>query len=548
MRIKLRGASVVLLFTLLLSCVLPVHGAVTQADVDAAIAQTARYLATNLPQPQVGAQGGEWAVLALARSGYDLPAAYDQAYYANLTSYVEARKGTLHDKKYTEYARVILALTALGKDPTNVGGYNLLTPLGDYDKTIWQGLNGPIWALIALDAGQYPMPENKQATVQATRELYIDRILAGQLPDGGFSLVGGMNAPMGMDAPMGTDAVGDADITGMALTALAPYQHRADVKGATEKALAWMSTWEPANAESTVQLLVALTALGIPLDDPRFVQQGNTLLDSLMACYRPDGGFSHGTGSGDTDQMATEQGLCGLVAAQRLLAGKPSLYHMTDALPLEQGTPPTAPAAGLAGKHMDIQKVPVTKPGTTFGDVAGEDAPAVEGLAARGILQGKTETAFAPDDTVTRAEFAAMVVRGLGLTPRENGAFTDVTSGQWFSAYAGTANAYGIVTGKSADSFDPMGLITREEAAVMTARAAKLCGLSTTREVTEIRDALAPFPDYMTVSSWAWEAVAVCYDLNLLPQQDENIRPAQPMLRREIAQMLFRLLQRAALL
>ena len=78
---------------------------------------------------------------------------------------MKEHEGNLHDKKYTEYSRVIVALTAIGKNPADVAGYNLLTPLGDYEKTIWQGMNGPIWALIALDSGNYDMPGWRVVTV-----------------------------------------------------------------------------------------------------------------------------------------------------------------------------------------------------------------------------------------------------------------------------------------------------------------------------------------------------------------------------------------------
>ena len=128
----------------------------------------------------------------------------------------------LHERKYTEYSRVILALTAIGRDPAKVAGYNLLTPLGDFEKTIWQGLNGPIWAFIALDSGSYEIPKNPAAKTQATRQLYINEILKNQLKDGGWSLTGTGNS--------------DLDMTAMALQALAKYQDQKSVKSATDKA------------------------------------------------------------------------------------------------------------------------------------------------------------------------------------------------------------------------------------------------------------------------------------------------------------------------
>ena len=171
-----------------------------------------------------------------------------------------------------------------------MAGYNLLTPLGDFSKTIWQGINGPVWALIALDSGNYAMPQNSDASTQATRQMYIDEILSRQLTDGGFSLMGGTTA-----ADSGNQ-ISDPDITGMALQALAKYQDQLKVKEATEKALACLSkmqkdnggfaSWGTANSESCVQVIVALTELGISLDDVRFVKNGNTLEDNLLTFYR----------------------------------------------------------------------------------------------------------------------------------------------------------------------------------------------------------------------------------------------------------------------
>jgi hypothetical protein len=114
---------------------------------------------------------------------------YD-AYYDHLLATVQAADGVLSTRKYTEYSRVILALPALGKDPADVGGYNLLTMLGDYNKVLVQGINGPIFALLALDSGDYAMPVCTGAQQQASREMYIDYILGRQHADGGWSLAG----------------------------------------------------------------------------------------------------------------------------------------------------------------------------------------------------------------------------------------------------------------------------------------------------------------------------------------------------------------------
>ncbi|HOF26770.1 MAG TPA: hypothetical protein PLZ04_04970, partial [Clostridia bacterium] len=151
--------------------------ALSKDELEKSVSAAAEYMVNTVKNPQVGSIGGEWAIIGLARSGYEVPDGYYENYYATVENYVKACKGVLHEKKYTEYSRIIVALSSIGKDARDVAGYDLTYALGDYDKTVWQGLNGPIWALIALDTRDYPVPENKEAKTQATRQKYIDRIL-----------------------------------------------------------------------------------------------------------------------------------------------------------------------------------------------------------------------------------------------------------------------------------------------------------------------------------------------------------------------------------
>ncbi|MCI7472599.1 MAG: S-layer homology domain-containing protein [Clostridiales bacterium] len=540
----------IMLFSLSVSAL-----AVSGSTLSGAVTDTAQYMYKTVKNPQVGSIGGEWAVLGLARSGYAVPEEYYQDYCATVEKYVEACKGVLHEKKYTEYSRLIVALSSIGKDARNVAGYDLTYALGDYDKTIWQGLNGPVWALIALDSRNYPMPQNKDAKTQATRQMYIDRILACQLPDGGWSLFGGTAA-----ASSG-DNVSDPDITGMALQALAKYQDQPAVKQATEEALACMSemqnanggfgSWGTANSESCVQMIVALCELGISLDDPRFVKNGNTLLDNLMTYYLPGNGFLHTADGSGSNQMATEQGFYGLVAAQRAAQGKNSLYRMGDAITVSAGEGLQS-GQGLAGKHPDVKAQPITNPGKTFADISGVNAhvnqAAIEALAYRGIINGYDESRFGPDQTMTRAQFAAVVVRALGLPQKPTDNFTDVPSDAWCASVVGAAYTYGIVNGTTATTFNPNGTITRQEAAVMVARAARLCGMDTAMDSAAIRDTLAQFGDYVTTGEWARESLAFCYDAGILDQSELNIQPKAAIKRCEIAQMIFHLLGSADLL
>ncbi len=106
----------------------------------------------------------------------------------------------------------------------------------------------------------------------------------------------------------------------------------------------------------------------------------------------------------------------------------------------------------------------------------------------------------------------------------------------------GTANKYGIVSGTSETTFNPMGTITRQEAAVMVAKAAELCGLDTSLQSGEMRDMLAQFGDYVETSVWARDSLAICYKSDILNQKDINIKPKDPIKRCEIAQMVYNLL------
>ena len=292
-----------------------------ESQLDAAMSGVRTYLNKTIQRPQAGeVLGGEWVITGLARSGNELTEGYFQQYYDDLVRYVKENRGVLHERKYTEYSRTVLALSAIGADPRNVGGYDLLAPLADYDKTVWQGPNGAVWALIALNSGSYKMPQGT-----ATIRKYVDKVLADQLADGGWSMTG--RAP------------GDPDLTAMALQALAEYQGQSEVDDAVEKALNFLSGVQTAdgsfianqvsNAESCAQVIIALNSLDIPLTDTRFVKNGRSALDALLTFRNDDGGFRH-VKDGKTDQMATEQALLALASAWRWEHGKSDLYTMDD--------------------------------------------------------------------------------------------------------------------------------------------------------------------------------------------------------------------------
>lgn len=166
----------------------------------------------------------------------------------------------------------------------------------------------------------------------------------------------------------------------------------------------------------------------------------------------------------------------------------------------------------------------------------------MEELASRNIINGKSENAFEPESTMTRAEFATIITRGLGLNRRGEQVFDDVTPGDWFYSYVNTAYAYGVIKGVSETEFDPHGTICREEAAVMVARAATLCGMETDVEVSQVRNILAEYFDYVKASDWAQSSLAFCYNQEILDNDVLEIKPKEAIKRAEIAQMIYQML------
>ena len=481
------------------------------AETDAALS-AARDLASIYGAVPAGA-GSEWAVIAMVRGGLTAPEGWLEGYYAALEAQVSEKEGIVNPRRITDQDRVILAATALGKDARRVAGYDLTAPLGDFDRAVSTGLNGAVWALKALDCGNYPVPATPAGKTQTTRDGLIAHILTKEKPGGGFAQTG---------------EYADSDMTAMALQALAPYRERADVGAAVERGVAVLSamqrpdggyaTWGNDTCESTAQVMVTLATLDIPLSDERFVKNGCTVLDGLLRYYRPGEGFLHMDGPGMTvDGMATGQAFYALAALLRQERGQTPLYQMTDV--------------------FDAASAPL------FSDLEGQPCrAAVEALAKAGIVNGMGDGTFAPEKTMTRAEFCAIIVRGVGRSPASGTPFSDVPGSKWYTPWIAAAFDAGIVQGVGGSRFIPESTISRQEAAVMVRRAARILGFEGTPPRTDI---LSARPDGDSVAKWAREDVAFCLENGLWPVLTDALEPACPILRGELAEMLYRLLVQA---
>lgn len=314
----------------------PVDPGTEVPNFDKVYADTKKYIQNNVPAPVVASDRGEWAVLGLARAGVALSDEYIQAYYGKVVAYVKANIGSdgvlvdpeSHNPTVTDNERIILALTAIGKDPANVGGKNLLAALQDRNimqvtNTSDTDINGLVFGLLALNSGNY------------TQDSYwlVQAILTQQNEDGSWS------------SSADTKPVGDVDMTAMALQALAPYYNEGDdttVNAAVDKALQWLSAKYKGtgytSAESCAQVVVALSALQLNANsDSSFVKTVDgaptSVLGDLLRYYLGEGqGFKHAASGKTADQKATEQALYAMAAYERYCRRTNALYDMTDAV------------------------------------------------------------------------------------------------------------------------------------------------------------------------------------------------------------------------
>lgn len=276
-----------------------------------------------------------WLVFALERLGES--GSYSE-YLDALSDWIAEMYETpqkLSANKATEWHRAALGILAAGGDPTDVNGIDLIadgiyardesTSLGK------QGINGWIWGLIVLDTKGYETPSD----ASATRESILNEIIRMRLADGGFALTGTSLDP---------------DITAAALIALSPYRNTTDIYGQSgerdgatveeviDEALEALSRvqcesggyrnpFSGENAESTAQVLLALSTLGVDWqNDSRFVKNGTNLYEALAAYQTEDGGIRHLPGDENADTTASVQALYTIAALIRAEHGQDTLF------------------------------------------------------------------------------------------------------------------------------------------------------------------------------------------------------------------------------
>ena len=241
----------------------------------------------------------DWVALGLSRSGKDIPIEAKLNYVKAVTEKVEKRVNRF---SATDLARTIIMMNAMNADPTKVGEHNLVQKLYESDKV--NSVTGYTFALLAFDTKKYEVPVNSKWN----RVALVDALLNAQHTDAGWTY----------DSASSKDSASSVDVTGMVLSALAPYQDRPDVKPAVEKAVAYLykeqldnggfSADGQENSNSVAQAIIGLSLVK-DVDQNRL----HKAVQNLLSYQIPNGEFKWLPSDQNGSGMATEQALLALL-------------------------------------------------------------------------------------------------------------------------------------------------------------------------------------------------------------------------------------------
>lgn len=170
-------------------------------------------------------------------------------------------------------------------------------------------------------------------------------------------------------------------------------------------------------------------------------------------------------------------------------------------------------------------------------------------MSTRMIVDGASEHTFEPDRSITRAEFAAIMLRALGLAPKAGAApYADVPEDAWYADYVNTAIRYGLVNGLTETRFAPLETISRQEAMTIAARAMKLTGLAPMLSESRVQEILAPYADGAAIAPFAREGAAACLQAGVAEGRTATLlAPEGTLTRAEAAILAYRVLKQSNL-
>ena len=255
----------------------------------------------------------DWVAVALSRSGKNVPIEAKLNYVKSVTEKVEKR---INRFSATDLARTIIMMNAMSADPKNVGGHNLVQKLYESDKV--NSVTGYAFALLAFDTKKYEIPVESKWN----RVALVEALLNNQHTDGGWTY----------NSSGSKDSASSVDVTGMVLSALAPYQERSDVKPAIQKAVAYLyneqlqnggfSADGQENSNSTAQAITGLSLVK-DVDQNRL----HKAMQNLLSYQLSNGEFKWLPSDQNGNGMATEQALLALLQFKEM--GK-SIYDWSN--------------------------------------------------------------------------------------------------------------------------------------------------------------------------------------------------------------------------
>ncbi|MNM91403.1 Endo-1,4-beta-xylanase A precursor [compost metagenome] len=187
----------------------------------------------------------------------------------------------------------------------------------------------------------------------------------------------------------------------------------------------------------------------------------------------------------------------------------------------------------------------VTRP-VNFKDISASWAKTqIQSMASKLLINGTSAETFSPKANVTRAEFASILARSLGLTPqaKTTAVFTDVPSGAWYAADVAAAYEAGLIQGTGNGKFDPNAPLTREQLSVILSKAISLLNISTSNP------SHTTYGDTTKVSGYAKDSVQTVTEAGLMQGEIANgisyFRPGAITSRDMAAATIWQLLVKA---
>lgn len=300
---KVKKYFLIITIAILSIMLLPLNGcgkAELKDNLDTQAKETALYITEKVESPNISSVGGEWAVKGVAESGAEIDEDYFEVYFDNVRAQVKATSGQIHENYYSDYARVVIGLSSIGKDSRNVEGYDLTAGLDKYEEITRQGANAVAYTLVAANTADIELIHEND---------YVNFLLSE------------------INLLISEAKAEDVDYISMAILGLSFYQDRTEINKTVQKAVETLSLIQQengtmGNCESTAEAIIALSQLGVDVfTDNRFVKEDNNLGNSLMEYYVGNGGFSHSAGDKE-DLMATEKALLAIDSMRKLENGE----------------------------------------------------------------------------------------------------------------------------------------------------------------------------------------------------------------------------------